>query len=557
MFNKFNLTFLLILLTFTPFSVFGQPDLTKKIEAYQNQHRAYNLSLLKNDIKSLEDAPMRCFLYAQIMKFIFDNKIKSYHDVADAFALECLEDVKNNSSQFSVSQASFWKSTMISLLRVNSPDVAVKAERKYFADDQDSGLSDLRELELTKNYNDVANRIISKVIKGEIPDDIFPIFIKLREKDQSLSFRLLDVLLGFFETTPNLDRFDTTLNFLSQYYLDKSTPLEIKKRFLNFSVNLGQKVLLESDTSGLFQQAKYILEVSLPEINKSVPTLYSQALLIYATLEGKVNKKNREREEVYKRIELSDNKLHQTISEAEAAEDKILKNDLWMSAARLALNQKKIKLAVDLIMKIESEVEVFNLWRTHFLLNDVLTKSLKEEDFESAEYTINNIENLSERGSGILKIAAKFLELEDKTQAFEKIEEALKVLEKAERNQTKIRTLLSAVPTTLKIDKAKAFNITSLAIKEMNRLPTPSIDDKLGTDSRKKYVDSILLPTSFNLNSAFKLLAKEDVVFTYATSQEIDLKAWRLATQIIAETEKKYPYNQEQDKDSAQKQNKN
>lgn len=555
MFNKYSLIFILIILVAAPFSVFGQIDATKKIEDYQNQQRAYNLSLLKNDIKALEDVPMRCFLYTEIVKFIFDKKITNYYDTANSFALECLEDLKNNSDQISNSQNSIWKNTILSLLRVNSPDVAVKAEKKYLTDSNDSGLSDLKEIEMSKDLHNVANRIISKIVKGEISDDIFPIFIKLREKDQALSYRLLDVLLNLFETTPDLERFDTTLNFLSSYYLDKSTPLELRKKFLYFSVKLGQRVLSETDSSRLFEQARYILEISLTEINQIIPSLYSQALLIYSTLDGKVSRKNKEEEEIYKRIELSEDKLRQTIAEAEAAESKNLKNDLWMRAAKLALGQKKLKLSVDLIMKIESDVKVFSLWRNQFLLNNVLTISLKEKDFESADYIIDHIDGLNERGSGLLKVAAKFVDLNNNIQAFEKTEEALKVLEKAETNPAKIRILLSAVSVLIKIDKTRAFGIASFAIKEMNHIPTPGIDDKLGTDARKKYIDDVLLPTSFNLVGAFKLLAKEDAVFTYSTTLEVELKSWRLATQIIAETEKKYPYNQEAYKIPTQKAN--
>jgi hypothetical protein len=53
-------------------------------------------------------------------------------------------------------------------------------------------------------------------------------------------------------------------------------------------------------------------------------------------------------------------------------------------------------------------------------------------------------------------------------------------------------------------------------------------------------VGIVLSPISFNFTDAFRLLAKEDVTVTYAISQNIQLRDWRLEVQIIIETERKY-----------------
>lgn len=538
--NLLKLSVVLCLFAFTFNSAFAQSDLEKRREIYQNQQRALNLSLLKNEIKSVEDAPIRCFLRTQIINFIFEKKVNDYFDTANTFALDCLEDIEKNKEQFPSSLSHRYSNNLLSLLRINSPEIAAKAEKKYFVD-KNTDWSDFLEIGSTKDSTAAINRVLEKIAKGDFSLEIYPIYDKLREKNPAASIQILSAILNRYETAINFEHTNNTLFSLASLYLEKSTPLEIKKRFLNLAVKIGQKAILESNNSILFHFSKDNLKRALPEIEKTIPSLYQQASAIYSTLDSRVSRYEKLTEEVYRRINESDDKLQQTIAEAENPDNKHLKNELWTKAAELALQEKKFQLAVDLIFKNDSSSEISQSIKNQFLVEDVLSAALKERDFESAEYIIKNIEDLNERARGILEIASSFVELGNNSQAFEKVEEALKVLEKAENTSAKVRIMLSAVPIALKIDKNRAFGIASSAIKVINRLPTPNPEDKTGTDSRKQYVEKVLSPNAFNVVSAFRLLAKEDVEFAYPTSQEIQQRDLRLAAQIIAETEKKYP----------------
>jgi hypothetical protein len=67
--------FLLFYLLTFGFLIGNSQTLSDKKENYQNQQRALALSFLNNDIKSAEDAPMRCFLRFQVVSFIFERKV--------------------------------------------------------------------------------------------------------------------------------------------------------------------------------------------------------------------------------------------------------------------------------------------------------------------------------------------------------------------------------------------------------------------------------------------------------------------------------------------------
>ena len=531
------LTLTITLGSFT--GVFGQNQQTKVSQNYENHQRALRLILLRNEVKLLDDAPMRCFARVQIVRFIFDNAVTREYDAANSIALDCLEDIRSNSSQFSESQRSFWKSTILLLLRQKSPEIVSKIEEKYFAED-DLSFSDLQEIDRSTNLAAITDRTISKILKGDVSGYLFPIFAKIREKSQQAGIRILEALLSFLEKTPNLDSHATTLDFFSTYYLEESAPAELTKRFLNFSVRLGGSQLTQTEVSELYRLSHDILKLSIPKIAIMIPSLHQQAMAIYAVLDGKLAKINRERDEVRERIELSDDKLRQTILEAEATENKALESDLWLSAAHLAVQQRKFRLAVDSILKFRLDVESAKSYRDYFLLNNILPASLKVSDFEASNYLIARVDDRNERGGGIFKIVSRHVELNDLSQAYSQLEDGLKVFDKAENSPAKIRILLSGVPIAFNIEKPKAYEIASLAIKTANRIPTPDLDDKLGTSSRIKYVDSVLIPTSFNIVNAFKILAKNDVGFATATAQEIESKSWRLAVEIVIETERKY-----------------
>ncbi len=518
----------------------SQSSVRSKAEVYQNQQRALRLVLMKNEIKGLDDAPMRCFARLEVVKFIFDNDVLGEFDSASSMAIDCLEDTVNNSDQFSDGNADRWKNSAISLLRQKSPEVAIKAEKKYLADG-DTALSDLGELERSGNTVDIANRTILKIKDGKVSDYVLTIYQNIREKDPKSAFRILDALLGYFETTENAESFAVFLAFIGDGYLDASAPVELTKRYLLFVMALGRRQIGDADTGQTAHFVFSLLQSVMPKIKEILPALDAEAQSIFLVLKARFEKSNRNTDDIFKRIEDAKDKLQQTILEAEATNDRSLKDELWHMASKLALEQKKFRLAVNCILKVAPKVSAFISGRDYILLNEVIPAALKENDFDGAEYAAERIVDEPRRSSGMLKAAAKYLELNNKPQAFESLEDALKLLQKGEADTNKLRVMFSAVQIALKFDKSKAFETASLAIRMANHLPTPNVDDKVGTASRMKYVDEILLPNAYNFDGAFKLLARSDVGFATATAQEIESKNWRLVADIAVEKERNYP----------------
>jgi hypothetical protein len=507
---------------------------------YQNGQRALRLVLMKNEIKALEDAPLRCFTRLQIVRFIFENDVRVEFDSANLMANDYLEDIVNNADQFSQPNGDRWKNWMISALRQKSPEAARKAEKKYMANG-DAGLADLLELDNSSDTSGIADRTIAKISMGKVSDYVLTIYQKLRESDPNSANRILNALLSYFESTPNTASYSIMIDFMREYYLDIKTPAEITTRYLNFVVDLSRNQISNPDEPRTARFVLWTLKAALPRIKEIISARYVEAQSIFLVLDDRIHNNDKERDEALTRISESKDKLQQAISEAEAAEKKPFEDHLWLYASSLALEQKKLKIAVDCRLKVAPGDKGSVADHDYFLLNGVLTAALKENNFEVADYVINRIEDGRRRSNGILKIAARWLELGEKAQAFENLEVALRLLQKGDASTEGIRVVLSALPTAIGIEKSKAFETVSTALRMANRLPTPAVDDKLGTQSRKEYVDEILLPTAFSLEAAFKIIAKSDAEFAASTSEEVVSKSWRLVADIVVETERKYP----------------
>jgi hypothetical protein len=548
--NAFQFSFisLLLALQVCAAGAFAQPAAAKnaetraeKVEGYQNQQRAASLSNLRPDIKLVDDAPQRCFLRIQIAKFIFESKTANYYDTANSLAVECLDETIDNADQFSDSQLTWTKGNILSLLRKYSPQTAVKIEKKYFAETGDTDFADESEALNSKDPNQTANRIIAKIDKGEAIQNVFFAVGALRKQDPNAAFRILEAALDYYEA--NFDKIlsDPGLVFLTYEFLADSTPIALKNRFYILLVRIGESAIADPANFMLTSLAVTNLESAMPDIKKVYPELFSRAFSLYTALSSKKSGSETESDEVYERIKNSKDKLAQTISEAESAKDKNLKNELWQSASDYAFEEKKFRLSADTRLKIEHDRKNIGYSQSYFLIEILVEASLKEKDIESAEYIAGLVEEPDMKGRGLIKIAAKLVELKKRDAAFDKLNDGLKILEKADLTSNKIWIMLYvALPVALKIDKTRAFDIAGDAVKTINRFPTPGPDDKPGTEARKKYADT-LTAVSYNLTSAFRLLGKEDMALAYPVSQGIQIRDWRLATQIALETQRTYP----------------
>jgi hypothetical protein len=527
--------------------IFAQSDADKKSEDYQNLQRAFMMSTLKSDIKQVDDAPQRCFLRVQVMDFIFARRVRGYYDTARNFGTDCLDDIAQNPNQFSDAMADEWRTNVAALLKRNLSDADLRADgRDILAEEID--LSDLSNLDMVKNSNAVAAKVLAKLSRGEFDFDLGAIIERLREVNPAAAYLVMSAALNSASIGENLEDVADRFLYLGDYYLDPETSIDLKSRYLRFAMTLADRTLRQPGNFALFKVAREILRPCLPFFRQILPGQQSRAVILYATLNAKSNAAEIEADEAFERIRASKNKLAQTVSEAEGAKSKNIKNSLLKSAGRMAVREKRFRLAVDLTMQLDTYHPSLVSYRAQFLTADVLNAALAEDDTESALYAVRKVEGFLERGRGLVKIADKAAELADKQSAIDRLFEAVQNLDKADNSSLKARAMLAAVPVALRIDKAKAFDIAADAIKVINRLPSPSVDDKPGTEARLKYTREVLQFISEDLNRAVYLLAQENLALADPTAQGIQQKELRLVAQIALEAHRPYTIPAESEK---------
>jgi hypothetical protein len=532
--------FLVALFLFLFSNSFAQQTSNAQLETKLNEQIAYNLNYKKDEIKLIDDSPLRCALNIKIATFIFEKKILNYYDSSNSLLIGCLVDIKEHVLEFDGSHATFLQAHIFSLLKKYSPNEAEAIEKKYNNDKEQSILSYLQELDKTNNVGNVTTKIVSDINKGIVPNTILFVYFKLQQKSPSDAVRLLDALLPYFENIQNFINYQTiVVPHFSSVYLAETTKEATRNRFLQLTIALGQKAIIETENTSLTKTSLDLLRSSIPIIKKQSESDYQKATAIFLTLSSKNALENKEESEIYERIRNSKDKLEQTISEASEVKNTILKDRLWIKAARIALSEKKFQISVECIQKIESTETQFISWRYQFLIDDVLPQILKSNDFDSADYLIKQIENSGEKGRALLLVASKYIELKDVLTAQTKIDEAMLLFEKLENNTDKMKLTLSAVGIALKVNKNQAFDIVNSTIKTINNIPSPTSDEKIGTESRKKYVNQISLDVSSSLGTSFDLLAKTDNVLAESYASSIQRREWRLSAQISIEMQRK------------------
>jgi hypothetical protein len=528
----------------------GQADFTSKQEIYQNQQRASNLVIFRSNIKLVDDAPERCQLRLQIIWFIFEKKVTNYYDTANSMALECLDETVDNREQFSASKADWQKSEILSLLRKNSPALAVKVEKKYFVDGNGTDLTDSMDAQLGHDPNGLANRQVAKIAREGVTPSVGSLVYSLRQgNNNAAALRILGAALDYYETHLEAAYEGNDLTVLESEYSDSRTPVELHRRFYNLMVRIGEAAIANPGNEEPSSIYLDIMSYTMIDLKQVIPELYPRASAIYNALNSKKNEQEKDRDEIYKRIEESKDKLAQTLSEAESAKDNDLKDSLWLRASMYAMEVKKFRIAAESRLKMRAQIEILKRVQYGFIKDEVVDGCLKENDIESAQYVIGLVEDPEMKAEGLFKIAAKLIELKKREAAFDALSEGWKVLEKTENKTSKLWVMHLAIPIALKIDKTRAFDMAGDIVKTVNRFPTPGPDDKPGTGARQKYADN-LTGLSMNLETIFGQLAKENASLADTVSQGLQLKELRFAAQIAIETQRVYPLPPELEKTS-------
>jgi hypothetical protein len=462
---------------------------------------------------------------------LWNSKTKSSAAQAETLAAEAMANLQAHESEIPTLYADIFRKDLLALAELHAPALAARLSEQYKleATPREQMQTALTLLDSKEGIKLAVEKVHSNLQSGHDLGNTINFFLHrlAQEKPDELP-RLLSEILKPEEQKPGTYSLDT-LKSLQYFYLSypkEGAPTELKTRFCAIIVNATKTVLSGSDQTQALK-ARELLKTALPAISNTLPALYSQASAQFAALSTRIPPPTINHTDSDDRIARSADPLTQMLSEVDATDDTARKERLLTQAAPLALSKGELKLAVDLVLRIASTEKVYLAWRDQFL-GDVVNKSVGKKDSPNAEYAAGKIASALRRAAAWRKIALYFYESKDVPRSRELMDRAVKLIADSENDTAKATAYLEMIPAFAKIDEQRINELSQGAIKIINALPEPSLDDKPGSAARKEHARNLMV-IAYQVIPAFRLLARRDEQGTLGLAEGIRLREIKTA----------------------------
>lgn len=490
---------------------------------------------LARRIKAVGPPPARAYLYLQVAAWLTAGveEDPAARQAALDVAAAGVSEIHEHESQMPAAAAFNLYDRLLKLVGRHSPEEAARLRAKY-------------PLQLNTNLTDeaAAGRSLNSVLAGLGPSPAAPdvtrakqLVLSGRVPAMSLLGELIRLdqarspaLRQMLDATLSLEERQTgalpplNLLFLSPLYLKETTPPELQARFLAVVVKATQLNPVEvKGNPEQFSGAVSLLQSTLPAIQRLTPALYATAAAQLAALTAGQSRDD----SVYENIKNSSDPLAQTMLEADRAGDKRLKEELLESAARMARQQGKLRLAADLITSSEEDRKGLpeGYSGQDEFLDGLVGAALNQKDPDTARYALAKMRLLVNRARASMKVARYFTEAKDTLPALEVLGEAAKALAEAPDGREKVMAYLDLTSDYANVDYARAAETGRAAVKAANKIPRPREDGEgLFTWS--------LFPVMESATKTFQALARKDRAAALSMAGELDRHEFRIAATL-------------------------
>jgi hypothetical protein len=489
------------------------------------------LDELPAQIKSMDEPALRVFLRLRLAGFLWSRDFQETSNKASTICLEALADLQAHKTDIPEYDLNWFRKDILSLLEIHSPELAARAIKQYGLEpngDAQKVEAALSSLDSGGDAKAAVEKVREVLNSGQNPNLIMTFFLdRLKQERPSEVPPLLASILTIEEQKPGSISPQNFIFFL-HLYLSKETPPALQERFLKVALKATSGSFAGADQSQL-KDAYSLLRAILPAVEKRLPVpVYAQASAQLSALAARLPDLSLElqSEALNKRIEQSADPLNQMLTEADATKDSTLKNRLRTDAAQLALRKGQLKLAVELVMRVESNRTHHVSWRDGFL-RQVVDRAIEKKDTAVADYAIAQINSPFYRVHALEKLALYFFEAGDSVSSLERLKDALKHIDAIEYDINQATALLGIIPAFARVDGQRVPELARAAIKTINNIQTPQPGDKPGSEARQNYVGT-LIQISEAVVPAFKSLAQTDEIGALGLAQDLqrqDIKA--------------------------------
>jgi hypothetical protein len=463
-------------------------------------------------IKAVDSPVFRAYLYSRAAAWLAQDagEDASVRRLSLEAAATGIADLQQHEREVPEAPAALLYSRMLAVVSKQDPQRAEELKRAYplrreveqtngdkITASFYSALAKLDNPAMAAQGADLAARLItSGVVRPSV------LLGELMRLDQSKSLalpQLLAATLTLAEARPGMLPLQTMF-FLSNIYLNASTPGPLQARFLAAALRdtrLGPDEL----KSPAATWATPLLQKSLPFMQRLTPDLYAEASARLASLAPGA----RDEGAVYDRVRDSSDPLGQLMTEADSETDARVKGELLESAARKARQEGKLRLAVELLASAEASRRVpeSDDARRDEFLSGVVTEALAQKDFETAGFAASHVRSQFEGAAALQQIARRHAKADDLQSALKTLAEAEKLLERAPDGKERADAYFRLVADYAPLDGVRATSALREGIKAANNLSRPRAVPE-GEFSWK------LLPLTDRMIRTFQTLARTD-----------------------------------------------
>lgn len=488
-------------------------------------------SAVPAQIKALDEPAVRAFLQLRAAKFLWAEKSEDAARAAEVMAADALADIQEHQNEIPASYVKMFRKELLAALRLRAPDIATKLIGRYdlqvFADSSETAY----EMLSSKDGVSKAVEVMSGNIRSgrERSDSNLNFFLsRLDETHPAEVNRLLADILGSAERAPANYPVPALFGLANQYLYRAATSAELKKRFLTVFIRATANPAAIPEAERVL--AYNLLRANARTVEVLLPALHPQASAQTASLASLLPKQPAAQENAERSIQSSADQLAQMVAEADATKDEELRRELLGSAARKALDKGQMKLAVDLIMRLQprgkDDERELTLYRDQFL-GDVARQAAAKKDGEALAYAAASIQDPLQRAAVLQRLALSYYDAQDLGRAREVLSEAYKLIESADDDGRKAVALLNLATYFLKIDDARVLPTAQASVKIINGLPGLKPEEKKGSEAHQRHVQR-LLQLAYGLIPVFQRLAQKDEAGAFALAgrfQQPELKA--------------------------------
>lgn len=514
-------------------------DRNKPLEDSQTLKKQIIADDLENQAKNVPLAAVRVLVKYKIAWWLW-KKGKDSTERASPLAIHALEDLYENKAEIPDLYFDGLSRDIFSLLDSNEKETAAKLSAKYNLTSEDKLKSAEALLNQTGGEKIVTDKVLESLnSNAELSPMTVWLMEELRNRNSPELLRILARILTLEESGINSFT-DGTLFHTVDFFRSGRVSNDLRSRFYRIVVNRARNSIQTPGTN--ITETYDLLGAIIGDINRNEPDMSPDARSLLAALSTRLPIDITKRREIYDRIEEAADRLSAMISEADAADDAGIKNDLLTEASQLALKKGKFVLAVDLSEKVRTsrkekakDNKTFDRGYDQFL-GEVSDRALKKGDIDSAKYAARRIVDKISLAENLRKRAAYYLEKQNPVPAGESLDDAIKLLTDADNDLRKINGLIRLIPTAIKINPSVLSEITKKTATAINAMPTLKTDDKPGTDGYKQYVSTVMA-VNYNLLPAVRDLASKNSSEAADFVSRIDRKEIRIVADYVLLTD--------------------